>query len=131
MKLYLKHYVSCHCTHQLKDNLYNIHNTKRWILMCHKEYPLNTLFFTLYWSFKGSITTKTFFSGIISRIPDFNIDFFLLFVVGQKWLSYRCFCKQMANFVLLRSGITTHVKEVKFCFSLPIEPNKNILTRKV
>ena len=30
-----------------------------------------------------------FFSGIISRLPDFKIDFFL--VKGQKWLRSRCF----------------------------------------
>ena len=32
---------------------------------------------------------KFFFSGIISRLPDFKIDFFL--VKGQKWLRSRCF----------------------------------------
>ena len=42
-----------------------------------------------------SITNKTFFSGIISVIPDFNIDFFL--VKGQKWLRYRC-CTQNVAF---------------------------------
>ena len=46
--------------------------------------------------FKGSIINKKFFSGIISVIPNFNIDFFL--VKGQKWLSYRCFCTQNVTF---------------------------------
>ena len=38
-----------------------------------------------------------FFSGIISGIPNFDIDFLFL-VKYQKWLRYRCFCTQNVAF---------------------------------
>ena len=47
----------------------------------------------------GSITNKTFFSGILSGIPNFNRFFyFFLFVKGQNWLRYRCFSTQNVAF---------------------------------
>ena len=48
-------------------------------------------------NFKGSITNKTF-SGIISGIPNFNIDFLFFFAKGQNWLRYRCFTMQNVAF---------------------------------
>ena len=40
---------------------------------------------------KGLYSIRRFLYGIISGIPDFNIDFFLFLVLGL-WLRNRCFC---------------------------------------
>ena len=64
---------------------------------------------------EGSITNKMFFfSRIISRIPDFNIDFF--FVKGQNLLCYRCFSTQnvllrkRSHFVIFRKWTVIYTK---------------------